>query len=196
MCLFQWCPAHGQRTVELRALTVGMLRPTLSAVGDLTQRHRSASNTKSDIVHDGIGCIPSTDTHPATPSRVCPTATFQDSVVAVPRRVETVPAPLPDIAERVEESVCISVFACRRLRAGRTVLFCPSDLVEGTVSGPCRTAQTTVNPFGFGRQSIPFGPWIPLNSVTADEVGGLQPLVFGCTIAPGDGLSPRHASRG
>ena len=119
----QGSPAHGEWPADGGPFPVRLVGPPLRL---LACPHRAAGHTEADVLEDGVGGAAAADRGAHAPGFVGPAAAAQGAVVAVAGGVGVVPAPFPDVAERVVQAPGVGLLLADGMR--------PLEVIE---ADPC-----------------------------------------------------------
>src|SRR5690606_3747127 len=135
---------------------------------------RAARDAKTDVIVARPGMIAAA--HGRVDVRaVAVSTTAEDSLVAI-GRVEQIPAPLPRVAEHVEETEEIRHLAADVLRVREVIRAGPGDIGDGSVLRLRRSGATRELPLGLGRQAVAVGVDVPRDVFAVVPVRRIQSL--------------------
>ena len=80
--------------------------------------HDPARHPKPHVLQDRMGRTAAPDADTAAPLGISPAAALEHAVVGVARRVEAVPAPLPDVTQGVVQALAVRRFSLASDDAG------------------------------------------------------------------------------
>lgn len=129
------------------------------------------------------------------PGLIRPAAAPERPVVRISGRIGIVPAPFPDIAQRVVAAKPVGQFPRHPGRAGQTVCCSPCDVVERTVARSGAAGRASEFPLGFGWQTIAVGCRVPVDGSAAASARGPQPDEFRRPVAPVNRVEPAQSVR-
>src|SRR4051794_25778368 len=159
--------------------------------------HRTG-DAEADVVDPEGGMTPAPYRGPAAPVLVEPATAAEHSVGAVCLGVVDVPAPLPDVAQHVEQPPGVGLLAAHRVQSSLRVAAVPRDIVELPMPRCAGPGAAGVFPLGLSRKPIAIGGRVPFNALAVgiEPVGGDQLLLLGKRMAEPHRVPPRNPSTG
>src|SRR3712207_4803395 len=122
-------------------------------------------DAEADVVDPEGGMTPAPYRGPTAPVLVEPATAAEHSVDAVCLGVVDVPAPLPDVAQHVEQPPGVGLLAAHRVQSSRRVAAVPRDIVELPVPRGAGPGAAGVLPLGLSGKSIAIGGHGPFDAL-------------------------------
>lgn len=188
-------PPHRQRASHVGSLTISRCRPPLR-LARCPSRCGASGDPEAGSLDDSVRRASATDRSSNTPGGIGPASATEHPILAVPRGVEIVPAPLPHIAQCVEQPETVRLLQLRALHAVDRVEPGPRDIAQISIVRTSGSCVAGVLPFGFRRKSETIRRHIPFDVASVDEVGPRTARVIRQAVAESDGIEPRDAGGG
>src|SRR3712207_1798143 len=106
------------------------------------------------------------------PVLVEPATTAEHSVGAVHLGVVDVPAPLPDVAQHVEQPPGVGLLTAHRVQSSLRVAAVPGDIVELPIPRGAGPGAAGVLPLGLRGKPVAIGGRVPFNAFAV----GIEPV--------------------
>src|SRR3712207_3970467 len=131
-------------------------------------------DAEADVVDSEGGMTPAPHRGPTAPVLVAPTTAAEHSVGAVHLGVVEVPAPLPDVAQHVEQPPGVGLLAAHRVQSSLRIAAVPRDIVELPIPRGAGPGAAGVLPLGLSRKPVAIGGCVPSDALAVgiEPVGG------------------------